>query len=299
MARAGLCRAGKNLKPGTEILLQTRQGTLAGLAWGEETGIPVLALHGWLDNAASFIPLAQHLPGIRLVALDFPGHGHSQWRPGALWYHYIDYAWDVISAADELDWQQFHILGHSLGAAVAPAVAAACPERILSLNLMEATGPLVEQESATAERLKIACSNLQKLGNRDQPVYEDIEKLIRARAVKGGIDIESARLLINRNLARVGDKLQWRSDPRLTLPSPVRMTEEQVLNLLGAVQTSTLLIEAVPPIGVFDETTLNARKEALRLTKHLLIAGHHHLHMSSPELLAEAIMEHLSGAAIL
>jgi len=285
------------MNPGSEVQLRTGQGKLAALGWGEENDIPVLALHGWLDNAASFTPLAQHLPGLRLVSLDFPGHGHSHWRPGTLWYHFIDYVWDVISAADELNWQQFHLLGHSLGAAVGAAVAAACPERILSLNLIEATGPLTEQDTATAERLRIACTNLHKLGNRDQPVYEDIEKIVRVRASKGGIDIPSARLLVNRNLVQDDDRLQWRSDPRLTLTSPVRMTENQVLDLLGAVQASTLLIETIPPIGVFDEATLDARKRALRLSKHLLIDGHHHLHMASPELLAGAIMEHVLGRA--
>ena len=40
---------------------------LAGLQWPGE-GEPVLALHGWLDNAASFQPLAEPL-GHPLVAL--------------------------------------------------------------------------------------------------------------------------------------------------------------------------------------------------------------------------------------
>lgn len=284
------------MKPGTEIRLQTGQGVIAGLAWGAETGIPVLALHGWLDNAASFLPLAGHLPGVRLVALDFPGHGHSDWRPGVLWYHYIDYVWDVISAVEQLNWQRFHLLGHSLGGAVATAVAAAFPERIISLNLIDAIGPLADSESATAQRLKRACDELQKLNSRSQPVYADIEKLVRARAIRGGIDIASARLLLDRNLVNSGNTMKWRSDPRLTLTSPVRMTEKQILDLLGAVQASTILIEAVPSVYDFDPAMLSARNKALRLTKHLLMDGHHHLHMASPEPVAAAIMDHLSSA---
>jgi len=42
--------------------------------WGPEDGIPVLALHGWQDNAGTYDTLAPLLPNtIRLVCLDFCG----------------------------------------------------------------------------------------------------------------------------------------------------------------------------------------------------------------------------------
>ncbi len=282
---------------GTEIELQTNQGIIAGLSWGAESATPVLALHGWLDNAASFQPLAAHLPNVRLVALDFPGHGHSDWRPGVLWYHYIDYVWDVILAVEQLNWPRFNLLGHSLGAAVATAVAAACPERVISLNLIEAIGPLAERESETGERLKRACADLQKLSSGTRPNYSDIEKLVQARAIKGGIDIESARLLVNRNVIGNDDDLKWRSDPRLTLTSPARLTEKQILNLLDSVEASTLTIESDPPTFVLNAVTLAERTKALRVARQVRIPGHHHLHMVSPEPVADAIMEHLSNVS--
>ena len=48
--------------------------TVAGLRSPGTGGQRVLALHGWLDNAASFVPLAAQLPGLELVAIDLPGH---------------------------------------------------------------------------------------------------------------------------------------------------------------------------------------------------------------------------------
>lgn len=283
------------MSTGTEIRLRTSQGTIAGLAWGAEAATPVLALHGWLDNAASFQPLSEHLPDIRLVAIDFPGHGHSDWRPGVLWYHYIDYVWDVISAADELNWPQFHLLGHSLGAAVATAMAAACPERVLSLCLVEAIGPLAERESETGARLKKACADLKKLKVGSRPGYPDLEKLVRARATAGGIDMESARLLVQRNVVEQEDGLHWRSDPRLTLTSPARLTEKQILNLLESAQAPTITIESEPPTFMLDAETLAARAGALGVAREVRIEGHHHLHMASPEPVAAAIIEHLAG----
>ena len=52
-----------------EVRLPVAWGELAGLR-RESPGRPrVIALHGWLDNAASFVPLASHLHGLDLVAI--------------------------------------------------------------------------------------------------------------------------------------------------------------------------------------------------------------------------------------
>ena len=50
---------------------------------GPQDGIPVIALHGWLDNALSFDAIAERQSTWRLVALDLPGHGHSGHKPAS------------------------------------------------------------------------------------------------------------------------------------------------------------------------------------------------------------------------
>ena len=105
--------------------------TLRGHHWHPGAPIKVLALHGWLDNANSFVPMAQYLTDeIELVALDFAGHGLSDHRPPGHWYHLVDYVRDVALAVTQLDWQQFHLLGHSLGGGVSCNLAACAPEMI-------------------------------------------------------------------------------------------------------------------------------------------------------------------------
>ena len=70
----------------------TRTGLkIAGLATGDAHDPPVLMLHGWLDNAASFGGVMPLLPGRRLLAIDLPGHGESDHLPSPSGRHFIDW----------------------------------------------------------------------------------------------------------------------------------------------------------------------------------------------------------------
>ena len=66
------------MNPGVEeVRLSLPHIELAAHLFGPEDGLPVIALHGWLDNANSFARLAPKLKGLRIVALDmgesYPG----------------------------------------------------------------------------------------------------------------------------------------------------------------------------------------------------------------------------------
>src|SRR3546814_6129023 len=64
-----------------ELRIDTAHGQMAALRAGREGAPRLLAVHGWLDNAASFIPMLAHLGDFDVVAIDLPGHGHSFHRP--------------------------------------------------------------------------------------------------------------------------------------------------------------------------------------------------------------------------
>ncbi|HJU38804.1 MAG TPA: alpha/beta fold hydrolase, partial [Tahibacter sp.] len=138
-----------------EIALELPHLTLAALAWGDPALPPLLAVHGWLDNAASFSALAPLLAArFHVVAIDLPGHGRSAHRAPGTWYHYVDYLGDLAGAVAALGWQRFTLLGHSLGGAVASAYAAAHPERVGRLLLVESLGPLTQAPEAALEQLR-------------------------------------------------------------------------------------------------------------------------------------------------
>ena len=87
-----------------EIRLPTGRGELAALRAGTPGGPPLLALHGWLDNAASFEPLFAELAGFDLVALDLAGHGVLAHCVAGYDYVYLDWLHDVLDALDVLGW---------------------------------------------------------------------------------------------------------------------------------------------------------------------------------------------------
>ncbi|MEE4378608.1 MAG: alpha/beta fold hydrolase, partial [Candidatus Competibacteraceae bacterium] len=225
-----------------ELTLNTRFLKLAARAWGPVDALPVLALHGWLDNAASFDRLAPMLTSVRLVALDLPGHGLSEHRPVAMHYHFIDFIQDVVAAADALHWQRFALLGHSLGAGIASFVAAAFPERVTQLALIEGLGPLSGNPVEGPAQLATAMNQMDRLEQKAMPVYVDVDEAARARHEFTGLSHEAAVIIATRGTKSVGSGLGWRTDPRLTVKSPMYLTEEQVLAFLTAIQAPTFLV---------------------------------------------------------
>jgi pimeloyl-ACP methyl ester carboxylesterase len=280
-----------------EIRLETARGVIAGLRHGNPDGRRVLALHGWLDNAASFLPLMPHLSGFDVVALDLPGHGASAHRLPGYDYVFVDWIHDVLDALDALGWPRARLLGHSMGGAIASVVAAAAPERVERLAAIEALGPLSGVASEAGVRLRQAVTARRALDPSRQPrVIADIESAVDARLAASAMTREAARLIVERNLRPVDGGFAWRSDPRLTLPTHVRTHEDFVLAWIEAIQAPTLVIAADPSPPYFTPTTLASRLARLSDGRVEVIAGGHHLHMEQPARVAEPLRAFLGAA---
>jgi pimeloyl-ACP methyl ester carboxylesterase len=256
------------------------------------SGAPVLALHGWLDNANSFLDLAPHLDGLELVALDLPGHGLSRPRPEGVRYHFDDYVFDILAAVEALGWDRFHLLGHSLGGAVSSILAAACPKAVVSLTLIEGLGPLSAPPDRTTSGWRKALANSRQ---RPRRIHADIDAAVRARANNSDLDLSAARQLAGRGLEPVDGGFRWRHDQRLTWPSTQRYTEPQVLDLLRAIEAPVFNIYSDPPSGILPAPMLERRLAALKQQQLFCAPGGHHLHMHQPALLGPVIKEFFHG----
>lgn len=276
------------------ISLQLPGLRLAGLAWGPATGLPVLALHGWLDNAASFSTLAPRLHGVRLVAIDLPGHGHSEHRAPGASYDFLDWVVDVADAADALGWDRFALIGHSMGGAIASLAAGTLRDRVNAAVFVEGLGPIAVPADEAPARLERAIAQRARppRPSREQPDRD--AAVARLRQAVAGLGAEGARLLVERGTREVQGGLAWRSDPRLRGTSPFRITEEHVHAFLRRITCPTLLVRAREGYP-FDAAVLGARAAAVPGLRLLTVDGGHHVHLDAPERVAPAIDAFLRG----
>lgn len=272
-----------------EVAFATGMGTLAGLRSGTPGGRPVLALHGWLDNAASFMPLAPHLHGLDLVMLDLPGHGRSAHLPPGADYNLMVTLNAVLDVVDGLGWERFGLIGHSMGAGIASLLAAALPERVQRLVAIEALGALSEPAQGTAQRLRQGVAAARQPGTGKLRVFADMTTPVRARMQANQLSEASAHLLVERGLRAVQGGQVWSTDPRLTLPALQRMTEPQVADLLGAIVCPTLVVFADPAQDYLPDALRRERVAVLPHGRLAVLPGTHHLHMDQPQAVAAAV----------
>jgi len=274
------------------VNIQLSWGTLAGLHWARPGAPKVFCLHGWMDNAASFVPLAPFLQDFDLLALDFAGHGFSSHRPETSRYYFPDYLFDLDSAMDKLGWNQCHFIGHSMGGGVASNFAAALPERVNRLVLLDSLGLWTLPTGQAAQQLRLSMLSVRKARSFLRP-YQSVEEAMLARQKHSPLSDEAARLLCERSLEHTGDYYQWRTDPRLNWRSPAISGEAQALDLLAAIHSPTLVITSPSIISHFGEDNVHKRLSAIADCKHVLNDGHHHFHMEQAQLIGSCITEFL------
>jgi pimeloyl-ACP methyl ester carboxylesterase len=252
---------------------------LCGLMWhGAEAEVPTLALHGWLDNAASFSVMAPQLQLPALLAIDMPGHGLSDHRPPPGDYAIWDDLLDLLALADQLGWQRFNLIGHSRGAFIAVLLAAVAPERVHRVALLDGVWPLPVAEEEAPAVLRSYLLDQRGVGDKKLPRYADVDKAVVTWQKASGLYSEAARLIVRRGLKATEDGgYTWRSDPRLTLSSPFKLTEGHNRAFLKAVQAPLCVLLARRGYGALPgvAATLDAHPHI----DYEMLDADHHLHM--------------------
>jgi lipase len=132
-----------------------RGGDLAGGQWrADAAGTPVLALHGITASHRAWHHVADALPDRRIIAPDLRGRGRSNALPGP--WSLRDHADDEVRVLDALGIDRAFVVGHSMGAFVSVRFAAAHPDRVAGVVLVDGGLPIPHPEGLAPEEVAAA-----------------------------------------------------------------------------------------------------------------------------------------------
>jgi pimeloyl-ACP methyl ester carboxylesterase len=279
-----------------EIRLNANGLEFSALEWGTEGQLPILALHGWLDNAATFYKLAPQLKNVHIIAPDLAGHGRSQHRPGQNAYTPWDDINDIFALADQLGWKRFALLGHSRGAIIGSLAAGTFPERFIGLGLIEGMLPEPAKEENVPAQLASAISGLRTLQQKTPSVYTSMTVAIKARE-RGlfPLSTAAATALTERGVIAREGGFSWSSDRRLMTPSVLKLTRQQLAAFINRIAAPVKLLLANNGLPELYENYL-AEVNQFPHVDYEILQGGHHLHMEqAAELVAEKLNHFFGG----
>jgi pimeloyl-ACP methyl ester carboxylesterase len=282
-----------------EISFNLGELTLAGLAFGDKNDELLLCLHGWLDNAASFLPLMPYLKGKRVIALDWPGHGLSSHRSADAHYHFIDYVYDLLLLWETNQWQKIDIVAHSMGGMISSAFSAAFPEKVKSLTLLDSIGFMSSDAQESTEHLRKGM--LSRLKNnadltsssKKKKVHPSLKSAVNARVQVSDLSFEQAKLLVERGIIEEKNGFIWRSDSRLRNSSAYRLTLGQAQQFIQDISIPVQLIYGDKGLSFVQSGLKEFAPLFSQFSSHKLTGGHH-FHMENPEATSRQILEFIS-----
>jgi len=231
------------------------------LELGEGDSVPVLLVHGFGADLNTWMFTQPALAaGRRTLALDLPGHGGSAKEVGAGDPESLTDA--VEGALGVLGIERVHLIGHSMGGAIAAVAALRRPERVASLTLIASAGLGSEINTSfidgfvRASRRREATEVLGLLVDNPALVSRAmVEDVLRYKRLDG----------VSAALAKIAEA--WFGDGR------------QSLDLTGRMAALTMPVQLV--WGRNDRVIPVAHAEALaaRMTVHVLEAAGHLPHM--------------------
>ncbi|MDT0593938.1 alpha/beta hydrolase [Glaciecola petra] len=271
------------IKESIVALPHTKLATLQNDLTNADTTL--IFVHGYLDNANSFLPMLPFFTDVNWIAVDFAGHGKSQHRSSDAHYHLLDYVFDLASLIEHLALSNVVLVGHSLGAIVSSIVASTQASYLKGFIAIESMGPLSEPEHTSAQQISASIQSRFKAQKAiRQP--NSLKDIVKARCGVSDLNPHNAELIMRRNLNINADgSVEWRSDKRLRTLSPLRLTEGQALNILDSITCPRAVILGDQGFEKV-KAGIDKRKAQFKGVPLYTFAGGHHVHMDSAKEIA-------------
>jgi pimeloyl-ACP methyl ester carboxylesterase len=288
-----------------EIQIPTPWGYIAAKTYGNPSGPPVLAVHGWMDNAGTFDKLVPLLSkSLYVVAVDLPGHGLSSHIPTGLPYNYTQ---DSLIALKRITnyfkWSRFSWLGHSMGAGLGVLYASVFPSQVERLIMLDLTKPITgDRGQGYADQMANGVEKFLAMEEKIQPIpptygfKEAVDRLVAA--TYGSLTEESAKMLMIRGAKQVGeDQWAFTRDLRLRNPSILRFSHEQMFQILENIRCEILLVKAKKAPWFEPEDLCRQAMDIYQRNcasyEFWEVDGNHFVHLNEAEKIADKINQFL------
>ena len=258
-----------------------------------EGGRPLLLAHGFTGAGLDFVDHLDALAadGWHVVAPTHRGHLDSAHLPEEADYSLALIADDLLALADELGWDRFTLLGHSMGGMVAQVVALQVPERLDGLILMDTHhGPIPIDAELAGQAVQLA---------REAGMAVLAEALI-ARSGEGPLETPAAARLRRERpeLDEVNErKLRGCAGPMYAAMVTEMLSQEDRLDALRGLSVPTLVL-----VGEQDRPLVGASKrmaEAIPGARLEIIAdAGHSPQVEAPEAWAAVVRSFLASLPV-
>ncbi|CAF4903213.1 unnamed protein product [Pieris macdunnoughi] len=290
-----------------EIVIPVPWGHVAGRWWGPRNKQPLIAIHGWQDNAGTWDNLIPQLPGnTSVLAIDLPGHGLSSHYPSGMLYYVF---WDGIVLLRRIvrhfRWEKISLIGHSLGGALSFMYAASYPDEVDRIICIDIASPAVRPPDNMVLATGWSINKLldyEKLTEDKIPCYEYEEMIdIVVDAYKGSVSRENCKVLMKRGMSPAPSNAKkqgfyFKRDPRLKVSGLAMMSIETALEYASQIRCKVLNIRAIPGQNWerldYYTKIIDKLKETTDVT-YMEVEGTHHVQLNAPENICNIIEDFL------
>jgi pimeloyl-ACP methyl ester carboxylesterase len=262
----------------------------------------VLLLHGFLEHAHAWDFVAPRIAaaGYRVLALDWRGHGDSEWIGRGGYYHFPDYAADLAGVVRALGGRTA-LVAHSMGAGGATLFAGASPSSVTALACIDALGPPDTDPNDVPRRYASWLADLEKSAARLRPVLTLADATARLRERFPHFPEHcAAHLALHGTRSLNGDAdgaRVWKFDPLHQTTAPTPFYVRQSRPFWQRITCPVLYVAGANSPFRLAATDEDDRLAELRADRVELADVGHHPHLEAPERLADLLVDFLGRSS--
>lgn len=276
------------------------------LEWGEPGGEPLVLVHGFLDQAASWQPFVRSLQNkinqpLWVIAPDCRGHGDSGWVGAGGYYHFPDYVFDLDCVICALGVERFKLMGHSMGGTISFLYSGTFPKKVQQLVLIEGIGAVGMNFSDAPVRMEKWITELHDRGRNHFRQYSSVAagaKQLQQTNSRLGSEL-ALDLACSGMKQNAKGKWVWKFDPLHRTISPQPFYSAQAMEFFRRIECPVLVVDGQE--SHHSQRPDKQQRLAAVRDKHFAEIDNagHMVHLDNPGGLADEILQFLYPGGVL